>query len=72
MGKYDAQRRYAAKTYKTCEVNLSIKDHATLKQFAMAHKLGMSGIMYRATIEYMRKNYGVRLEGTPTMRAHKG
>lgn len=56
------------KTYKTCEVLLSIQDHATLKQFAREHNIGMSGLLYRAIIQYMENEHGIKLTGTATMR----
>lgn len=63
-----AVKRYEAKTYKKLEVLLSIQDHATLKQFAREHNIGMSGLLYRAIIQYMENEYGVKLTGTITMR----
>ena len=63
-----AVKKYMNKTYKTCEVLLSIQDHATLIQFALEHNIGMSGLLYRAIIQYMENKYGVKLTGTATMR----
>lgn len=65
IAKMASDKRWNNNHYKKIEVNLSINDHATIKQFCRQNGLAMSGFIYDIIIKAMAER-GIRLEGTAT------
>ena len=63
--KMKSDKKWDNSHYKKVEVNFSINDHSTIKQYCMQNGLAMSGFIYDIIIKAMAER-GIRLEGTAT------